>query len=132
MITYWKGCNGELYTPGARCRKCGGTAADHIPAGLQAAELKRPDAEALELPVTEGESLFGPDCRLRVTITRGIGKNGPLDADNLAGGCKHLRDEITRKILGRKDDSEATGIEWVYRQKEIKGTLIEIEEVGEE
>jgi len=65
---------------------------------------------------------------LFIRITR-IGAK-PLDKDNLAGGCKPVRDGVADG-LGLKDDAESTGLSWVYEQRrgapKEYGCIIEVE-----
>ena len=122
---WWKGCDGEVYAEHAKCRKCGKTRANHLPPGIQATEPKRNPVLSLDTAFPNGKSLLRIDGQVRIRITRGY-RGTPLDYDNLAGGLKKLRDQITEKILGRNDDSEASGITWEYRQEKGAGVLIEI------
>jgi hypothetical protein len=57
--------------------------------------------------------LVDPAGTLHVRITRIGGRE--LDGDNLAGGCKELRDAIAA-AFGRKGDSDGDGFEWEYAQ----------------
>lgn len=60
------------------------------------------------------QSMVHSDRPLLVRITRHGGRT--LDTDNLAGGCKELRDAIA-SAFGRKGDSEKDGFTWIYAQK---------------
>ena len=71
--------------------------------------------------------LVDPDRPLLVRIVRVGGR--PLDDDNLAGGCKELRDSVAA-ALGRRGDSQAEGLFWQYAQEPGElGTRIEITEM---
>lgn len=59
--------------------------------------------------------LVDPAGTLHVRITRIGGRE--LDGDNLAGGCKELRDAIAA-AFGRKGDSDGDGFEWEYAQRD--------------
>ena len=61
------------------------------------------------------ESMVHSDRPLLVRITR-FGREGVLDTDNLAGGCKELRDAIA-DAFGRTGDSAKEGFTWEYEQK---------------
>jgi len=122
----WEGCRGEFYTAGSVCRICGKPRADHRAAGLPAAEPQRIAQEALDAPAEIQIALRPVDGPCKVVITRCHGTGGPLDYDNLVGGLKALRDQITEKILGRKSDAEKDGIEWIYRQEPGRGCKVEI------
>jgi len=66
-------------------------------------------------------NIDGP-CIVRITRV----SQRQLDDDNLSGGCKELRDAITA-LLGRKDDSDKSGLQWQYQQKQgADATHIEI------
>lgn len=68
--------------------------------------------------------LVNPDCPLLVRIVRVGGR--PMDDDNLAAGCKELRDAIAA-ALGRRGDSQADGLTWEYAQEPGEvGTRIEL------
>ena len=71
--------------------------------------------------------LVNPARPLLVRIVRVGGRR--MDDDNLAGGCKELRDAIAA-ALGRRGDSEADGLEWEYSQEPggEPGVTIEITE----
>ena len=58
--------------------------------------------------------LVDPARPLLVRIVRVGGRR--MDDDNLAGGCKELRDAIA-SALGRRGDSEADGLFWEYDQE---------------
>jgi len=122
----WEGCRGEFFAAGCVCRFCGKARADHRAAGLPAAEPQRIAQEALDAPAEIQITVCPPDEPVRIVITRGYGSAGPLDYDNLVGGLKALRDQITEKILGRKSDAEKDGIEWIYRQEPGRGCKVEI------
>ena len=51
---------------------------------------------------------------LKITLTRIAPRS--LDYDNLVTGMKPIRDGVTDG-LGLTDDSESTGLEWVYAQQ---------------
>ena len=61
------------------------------------------------------ESMVHSDRPLLVRITR-FGREGVRDTDNLAGGCKELRDAIA-DAFGRTGDSAKEGFTWEYEQK---------------
>lgn len=122
----WEGCRGEFYTAGCVCRICGKTRADHCAAGLPSAEPQRTAEKTLEPPAEIQIPVCQIDAPCRIIITRGHGSAGPLDYDNLVGGLKALRDQITEKVLGRQSDAEKDGIEWIYRQEPGHGCKVEI------
>lgn len=124
MIT-WKGCDNELYSANAKCKVCGKTCSSHN-VRLADTQLKPADKRALVAAVKAAQGLFKTDAKLRIVITRGY-QQTELDADNLVGGCKPLRDEIA-KLIGR-DDAERFGIDWQYKQEKGKIHKIEIYEV---
>lgn len=122
----WEGCHGEFYTAGSVCRICGKPRADHRPAGLPAAEPQRTAEKTLDAFAEIQIPVCQIDAACRIIITRGHGTAGPLDYDNLVGGLKALRDQITEKVLHRKSDAEKDGIEWIYRQEPGHGCKVEI------
>lgn len=122
----WEGCNGEFFPGAMPCRICGRSRAHHLPAYVPAAKPQRNHQTALEPVATLKGSLLTPYEACRVVITRGYGPAGPLDLDNLVGGCKILRDQITEQILRRSSDAEKDGILWEYRQEPGRGVKIEI------
>jgi len=84
------------------------------PAGNHNAEPERDEQKAL---VAEGDIQTGmvhSDRPLIVRITRVGGRT--LDTDNLAGGCKELRDAVAA-AFDRKGDSTQDGFTWEYEQK---------------
>ncbi len=122
----WEGCNGEFFPGAMPCRICGRPRAHHLSADVPTAKPQRNHQTALEPIATLKGSLLTPHEACRVVITRGYGPAGPLDLDNLVGGCKILRDQITEKILNRMSDAEKDGIIWEYKQCQGKGVLVEI------
>lgn len=129
MIT-WKGCDGELYAGSATCKVCGKTCSGHI-SGECADTVRKPMAtDALGKAVKAATAIFPASSKLRVVITRGASTIA-LDHDNLEGGCKALRDEIARHLLGR-DDAERFGNTWEPREKKQGFHKIEIYEVRNE
>ena len=128
----WEGCGGVWYTAGSACRECGKTRADHHPGGLPASKSERDPQSALDFRPSLQIPLPGIGRRCRIVITRGYGSAGPLDSDNLLGGLKALRDQITAQILRRESDAEKDGIVWEYRQVSGKGVKVEIFEIPEE
>ena len=65
---------------------------------------------------------FGPPYI--VTMTR-VGKRA-LDSDNLAGACKHVRDEVAR-LLG-VNDGDTESASWLYDQRRgDPGIVIQVE-----
>jgi hypothetical protein len=71
--------------------------------------------------------LVDPDRPILVRVVRVGGR--PLDDDNLAGGCKELRDSVA-SALGRRGDSQADGLFWQYAQEPGElGTRIEFTEM---
>ena len=122
----WEGCNGEFFPGAMPCRICGRSRAHHLPAYVPAAKPQRNHQTALEPIATFKGSLLTPHEACRVVITRGYGPAGPLDLDNLVGGLKQLRDQITEQILRRSSDAEKDGILWEYRQEPGRGVKIEI------
>lgn len=130
MITTWKGCDNELYSAGAVCRVCGKASGGHI-SGERADTKRKPlAAVALGKAVQAATAIFPASSKLRIVITRGASKI-ELDNDNLDGGCKALRDEIARHLLGR-DDAERFGNTWEPREKKQGFHKIEIYEVKNE
>lgn len=129
MIT-WKGCNGELYSANAKCKACGKTCSGHISGECADTKRKHLAPVALGAAVKAAAAIFPASSKLRVVITRGASAIA-LDHDNLEGGCKALRDEIARHLLGR-DDAERFGIEWEYEQAKTPFHKIEIYEVKNE
>lgn len=127
----WEGCGGVWYTAGGRCRECGKTRADHHSGELPAAKPQRDPQSALDICPSLQIPLPGIGRNCRIVITRGYGSAGPLDNDNLLGGLKALRDQITAQILGRESDAEKDGIVWEYRQVRGKGVKVEIFETPE-
>ena len=122
----WRGCDGQLYAPSARCRQCGKTALEHLSAGGSSAVPQRASFPTLDKAPKIKESLLRIDGPCRVRITRGTGPAGPLDRDNLLGSLKKLRDEIAEKILGLSDDAESEALSWEYCQRPGGGVLVEI------
>ena len=122
----WEGCGGVWYTRGSVCRECGKTRADHRAGGLSPAKPERDLKSALDFRPSLQIPLPGIGRNCRIVITRGYGSAGPLDNDNLLGGLKALRDQITAQILGRDSDAEKDGIVWEYRQVRGKGVKVEI------
>lgn len=122
----WEGCRGEFFTAGCVCRVCGKTRADHRPAGLPASQPQRTAEKTLDTFAKIQIPLLKVDEPCRIIITRCHGSAGPLDYDNLVGGIKALRDQITEKVLHRKSDAEKDGIEWLYRQEPGHGCKVEI------
>ena len=126
QLGIWQGCSGEFFSGSQRCRFCGKTRADHLSAIVPPAKSERNHQTALDpAPSLEG-SLLEPDEACKVVITRGYGTAGPLDLDNLVGGLKILRDQITEHILCRQSDAEKDGIIWEYRQQPGRGCKVEI------
>ena len=70
---------------------------------------------ALGNQIKAPQSMVHSDRPLLVRITR-FGREGVLDTDNLAGGCKELRDAIA-DAFGRTGDSAKEGFTWEYEQK---------------
>lgn len=130
MITTWKGCDGELYAGGATCKVCGKTCSGHISGECADTKRKPLAAVALGKAVQAATAIFPASSKLRIVITRGASKI-ELDHDNLDGGCKALRDEIARHLLGR-DDAERFGNTWEPREKKQGFHKIEIYEVKNE
>ena len=122
----WEGCNGEFFASGVLCRHCGKARADHLSGGLPQSKPQRDLEKALELYPKIQKPLLQIDGACRVVITRGYGPAGPLDHDNFVGGLKHLRDQITEKILLRASDAESDGLLWEYRQEPGHGLKVEI------
>ena len=88
--------------------------------------ITQPDTRLSLVPQARYPPLLdNPPGTLSVRIVRVGGR--PLDDDNLAGGCKELRDAIAA-ALGRRGDSKADGLHWEYRQEPgtEPGTRIEI------
>ena len=85
-----------------------------ISTGRPVSNRKRDPQPSLVKAGSTTESMVSSDRTLLVRITRYGGR--PLDSDNLAGGCKELRDAIA-SAFGRKGDSEKDGFEWVYEQE---------------
>ncbi len=123
---FWEGCRGEFFAAGCVCRFCGKGRADHRAAGFPSAQPQRTAQEALDAPAEIQIQVCKVDEPCRVVITRGYGSAGPLDYDNLVGGLKAMRDQITERILGRQSDAEKDGIEWIYRQEPGHGCKVEI------
>ena len=130
MITTWKGCDNELYSAGAVCRVCGKASVGHI-SGERSDTVRKPMAtDALDKAVKAATAIFPASSKLRIVITRGASTIA-LDHDNLEGGCKALRDEIARHLLGR-DDAERFGTTWEPKQAKTPFHKIEIYEVRNE
>jgi hypothetical protein len=97
-------------------------------AGNPNPQPQRPELEALVRKAPPQTSLVNIPGKVLVRITRVSPRR--LDDDNLSGGCKELRDAIAA-LLGRKDDSENSGLEFRYAQEigtpetkiEISGVL---------
>jgi len=83
-------------------------------AGNSNSEQKSGQQPTLEFPGTASQGMVHLDGEILVRITR-VGHRR-LDDDNLAGGCKELRDAIAA-MLGRKGDSEKDGLKWEYIQE---------------
>lgn len=122
---FWRGCDGQLYAPSAKCRRCGKAASEHLLSGVSSAKPQQTAFPALDKAPKIKESLLRIDGTCRVRITRGYGPAGPLDRDNLLGACKALRDAIAEKILGLDNDAESDSLQWEYVQEPGDGVLIE-------
>jgi len=106
---------------------CRRAAADPLAAGSAPAKPQPHAGATLESQSGAALLLVDPDRPLLVRIVRVGGR--PLDDDNLAGGCKELRDAIAA-ALGRRGDSKADGLRWEYQQEPGEvGTRIEITEL---
>ena len=98
-----------------------------IPSGLPNAQPERSNGQALELPAS-GENQS--QARLVVCIIRRSIRL--LDADNFAGGCKPLIDQLRYCNLIPNDDPGS--IELIFRQEQVRhkneeGTAISIKEL---
>ena len=97
---------------------------DALAAGRHPPQPEHDAGTPLERETPDPVLLVHPDRALRVRVVRVGGRS--LDDDNLAGGCKELRDAIAA-ALGRRGDSQADGFLWEYRQEPgPPGTRIEI------
>lgn len=126
-IGMWQ-CCGEWHARAARCRKCGNTrpGAGGVSAGAKIAVTQRPADKTLDIPNEVKAAVPRRPEKLHIRLTRFFSGGKPLDNDNLLGSLKALRDVITADLLGLADDSEASGLEWEYRQAPGKGVLIEV------
>lgn len=92
-------------------------------ARLPDAEPQRPARPALDGAPERKEGGAG---RVALRITRRAAR--PLDADNYAGGCKPLIDQL--RYAGLIPDDDPASVEITFRQEKAKkahqGTLIEI------
>lgn len=99
---------------------------DALAARCAPAQPQQDAGVSLESQARYPALLAHPAGSLSVRIIRIGGR--ALDDDNLAAGCKELRDAVAA-ALGRHGDSERDGLAWEYVQEpgEI-GTRIEITE----
>ena len=84
------------------------------PARISVAQLERNEQTALVQESGGAPCMVHSNRPLLVRITRNRGRT--LDTDNLAGGCKQLRDAIA-SAFGRKGDSAEEGFTWEYVQE---------------
>jgi len=84
------------------------------PARISVAKPERNEQAALVQESGGTPCMVHSNRPLLVRITRNRGRT--LDTDNLAGGCKQLRDAIA-SAFGRKGDSAEEGFTWEYMQE---------------
>ena len=84
------------------------------PARISVAKPERNEQAALVQESGGTPCMVHSNRTLLVRITRNRGRT--LDTDNLAGGCKQLRDAIA-SAFGRKGDSAEEGFTWEYVQE---------------
>jgi len=84
------------------------------PARISVAKPERNEQVALVQESGGTPCMVHSNRPLLIRITRNRGRT--LDTDNLAGGCKQLRDAIA-SAFGRKGDSAEEGFTWEYVQE---------------
>jgi len=116
-------CCGQYYSPAiSRCRVCGAAQGNNNPERNRQPEPECRKLEALELPPQVKKAMGPLTGNLLVKITRQANSSG-LDDDNLAGGCKELRDAIA-EALGRSGDSTKDGLRFEYSQSKGNAAMI--------